>query len=92
MVPENDWGTCGDVHAMEAEGWGVGERPDDFRMSDQHADDTTLYQFQGCVTLVDISTLWCAPCQALAVYVQDTADDYRDQVPVRHRAARGRGA
>lgn len=79
-VPENTWGTCVDAVALEDEGWSTGERPPDFRMRDQHGDETALYQFQECrLTLVDVSTMWCSPCQVLAEDVQATADAYRDQ-------------
>jgi thiol-disulfide isomerase/thioredoxin len=64
---------------LEGEGYGVGEVIEDFCAPDQFAESVQLHQFYGNVVLLDISTMWCAPCQEIAPDVQPTADDYRDQ-------------
>ena len=50
----------------------------DARLMDQHGEELSLWQFYGDILVLDISTQWCGPCQALAEGVQATADDYRD--------------
>jgi peroxiredoxin len=51
----------------------------DFLIVDHHGDEVSLWQFYGQVILLDISTMWCAPCQELAGHTQETFDDYEDQ-------------
>lgn len=78
-APENTWyqgevpeGTC-------AEGWAEGDVIEDAREVDQLGDEVSLWQFYGDVVLLDVSTLWCSPCQDLARGAQAIADEYRDQ-------------
>ena len=37
-----------------------------------------MWQFYGSVILLDISTMWCGPCQQIARDVDETWKDYRD--------------
>ncbi len=46
----------------------------DFCMDDQFADPVALYQFNTHYTVVDVSALWCVPCQNIAADVQATVD------------------
>lgn len=79
LMPVNTWPKAEPPAGLDGEGFGVGEVIVDFRLPDQHGDTTSLYQFYGSVVLLDISTMWCAPCQAIAGDVQATADDYRPE-------------
>ncbi len=78
-LPENGWPKTAPPAGLEGQGYAVGDVLEDFRMPDQQWETTTLWQFYGNVILVDISTMWCSPCQAIAVDVQGTADDFRDE-------------
>ncbi len=79
VAPENAW-TVGEVPAdLCGEGWGEGETVEDARWTDQNGQEVSMWQFYGNVVLLDLSTLWCAPCKDLAAEVQATADDYRDE-------------
>lgn len=77
--PENDW----PINEVPADfcgtGWSEGEVLPDARLMDQHEQELSLWQFYGDVLVIDISTQWCGPCQALAAGVQATADDYREE-------------
>lgn len=43
---------------------------------DQHGDTFSLWQFYGQVVILDISTMWCAPCRELAKEVDETWKHY----------------
>lgn len=60
-------------------GFDRGERPPDFMLTDQNGEVHSLCSYVGTVVLVDISTMWCAPCQELAQSTQATADAYEEQ-------------
>lgn len=79
VLPENTWTQAQPPAELEAGGYGVGDVIEDFAMPDQFWDTTTLWQFYGNVILLDVSTMWCSPCQDIAAEVQATADDYRDE-------------
>jgi len=38
-----------------------------------------LYDYEGDVILLDLSVMWCGPCQSAAATVQNTQDDYESQ-------------
>lgn len=78
-APDNSW-FVGDVpEDLVGEGFGVGEVALDFRVPDQFGAQVSLWQFFGQVVLVDISTLWCAPCQDLAEDAEETWQDFRGE-------------
>ncbi len=76
-LPENSWpsvdGLPGDI---EAQGWAEGQIPPDMRLVDQHGDEVSLWQFHGRVIALDISTMWCGPCQILAREVDEVQHHY----------------
>ena len=50
----------------------------DFRLVDQHGDTVSMWQFYGQVVLLDVSTMWCSPCQELGKTTQETWEYYAD--------------
>jgi thiol-disulfide isomerase/thioredoxin len=77
---ENTWKQCGTPSPSfydEPTGYDVGERFPDARMADQNGDVVSIWQFTGCVTVVDMSTGWCGPCQQLARDVDELYADYQ---------------
>lgn len=78
-APENDWPSNEPPNTLQGEGFSEGQVPHDFRFPDQHGDEVSLWQFYGSVILLDISTMWCGPCQQIAREVDETWKDYRDQ-------------
>ena len=78
-APENTWPSNEPPATLRAEGYALGDVPHDFRMMDQHGDQVSLWQFYGNVILLDISTMWCGPCQQIARHVDETWNDYRDE-------------
>lgn len=77
--PENGWPASAPPAGLQAEGYAVGQVMPDFRLMDQHGDEVALWQFYGSVVVIDISTMWCGPCVALAKEVTETWHDYQDQ-------------
>lgn len=76
--PDNSWVMQEPPSDLLGEGWGVGDTAPDFRLTDQFGDSVSMWQFYGNVILVDISTMWCAPCQELAKHTESTWQDYKD--------------
>lgn len=79
VAPENSWPMSSPPAGLVGEGYDEGEVVPDARMLDQLGQEVALWQFYGSVVAVDFSTMWCAPCQQLAVGVQETADEFADQ-------------
>lgn len=77
-APENSWPMNTPPEDLEGEGCEAGEVVPEFRLLDQHGDEVSLWQFYGLVTVIDVSTMWCRPCQELAADVEETALDYAD--------------
>ena len=78
-APDNSWSSSQPPLNLVGEGFSVGDVPHDFRLIDQHGAEVSLWQFYGSVVLLDISTMWCAPCQQIAQDVNETWEDYRDE-------------
>jgi thiol-disulfide isomerase/thioredoxin len=77
--PENSWPTVDTLPSdITSQGWAEGQIPPDVRMIDQNGDEVSLWQFHGLVIAVDISTMWCSPCQKIADEVKDVQADYED--------------
>ncbi len=79
VAPENDWGSAEPPASLEGEGWDEGQIIPDVRMGDQNGDEVSLWQFYGSVVVLDLSTMWCAPCRELADEVCAVQTDYADQ-------------
>ena len=76
---ENAWAKSAPPKTLEGEGYARGSVVPDFCMEDQNGDKTSLWQFYGDVILLDISTMWCGPCQQIAEDVDETWKDYADE-------------
>jgi len=81
-LPKNTWKQCGTPSSSfydEPTGYDVGDRFPDARLMDQHGDIVSMWQFTDCVTIVDLSTGWCGPCQQLAQGVDEVYAEYGAQ-------------
>jgi thiol-disulfide isomerase/thioredoxin len=47
---------------------------------DQNKEVWELYEHKGKVIVIDISTVWCGPCQVAGMRTQAIQDDYGDQL------------
>lgn len=74
--PDNTWDLAEPPSDLAGEGFDGGEVPPDLRLTDQHGDEVSLWQFYGKVVLLDISTMWCAPCREIAQDAQATQDEF----------------
>lgn len=77
-APTNSWPVSEPPEDLRGEGVAVGDVAGDFRATDQFGDEVSLWQFYGSTIVLDVSTMWCSPCQDLAAEAQALADDYRD--------------
>ncbi|MCA9490732.1 MAG: redoxin domain-containing protein [Myxococcales bacterium] len=77
-APENSWATSPPPAGLEGEGFDVGDIVVDVRLPDQFDDEVSVWQFFGHLVVLDVSTMWCAPCRELAETTQHTVDTYGD--------------
>lgn len=78
VAPDNDWSMSAPPEGLRGTGYAVGDVLPDFRLLDQHGQTVSLWQFYGSVLVVDVSTMWCSPCQDLAQHADATYQDYLD--------------
>jgi thiol-disulfide isomerase/thioredoxin len=59
-------------------GHDIGEKACDFALINKDGELWRLSDHAGDVVLIDLSAMWCGPCQQAAMSVQDIADSYED--------------
>ena len=69
--PWETWETCSQI---------IGDHPCDFTLTDQNGDDVSLYEHHGDVIVLDLSTMWCGPCQMAASETQSIQDKYAGRI------------
>ena len=79
VAPENSWPISEPPAELVGVGYQEGHVAPDVRLLDQFGAEVSLWQFYGDVILIDISTMWCAPCQTVASHTQETYEDYVDE-------------
>ena len=77
--PANDWTGDGPTDGLCEEGFDEGETVPDVQIMDQNGQTVSLWQFYGLVVAVDVSTMWCGPCQELAEGIEEVYHEYSDQ-------------
>ncbi|MCB9676798.1 MAG: TlpA family protein disulfide reductase [Alphaproteobacteria bacterium] len=75
-APTNAWPVAEPPAGTLGVGLNVGQTVPELRMVDQNGDEVSTWQFFGRVWVMDISTMWCAPCQELAGSTQATQDHF----------------
>jgi thiol-disulfide isomerase/thioredoxin len=75
-APKNTWPSSTPPTGLEGEGFDVGDTPFDFRLGDQFGDTLSLWQLYGYTIVMDVSTIWCAPCQEIAADAEETHLEY----------------
>jgi len=78
-APTNTWSAGTPPDCLQAQGWDPGQVVPDLRLNDQFGAEVSLWQFSGDLILLDVSTLWCVPCQNLGADAEDTWQSYKDQ-------------
>ncbi len=77
--PENDWPLTEPVEGTVGTGFQAGDTVPDFLLEDQFGQEVSLWQFSDRVIVLDISTIWCAPCQELAKHTEDLVQEHLDE-------------
>ncbi|MCB9668077.1 MAG: redoxin domain-containing protein [Alphaproteobacteria bacterium] len=77
--PTNRWTVTAPPEGTRGQGFGVGQVVPDARLFDQYGEEVSLWQFHGRVVILDVSTMWCAPCQDLAQGTQSTIDAFAQE-------------
>ena len=78
-TPENDWPYNQPPSDLEEEGFDTDNVVLNLDLVDQNGDEVKLWQFYDMVLLVDVSSEWCAPCRQLALEVEETYEDYKEE-------------
>ncbi len=80
-LPENGWESPagGPPATLTEGGFAIGDVPPDMRLPDQFGATVSLWQFYGDVIVLDVSTIWCGPCQDLAETTQETNEEFAGQ-------------
>jgi len=69
---EVPWETCSAT---------IGEHACNFKLVDHHDEPYQLYEHYGeRAVVIDLSAMWCAPCQMAASEVQAVQDQFGDQI------------
>ena len=66
-----DWDNCSQE---------IGDHPCDFTLIDQDGKEFNLYDHVGKVIIIDLSAMWCGPCQMAALEVEDLQKEYGDDM------------
>ena len=69
-APAIDWEGCSGK---------MNDHPCDFTLIDQNGDPWRLYAHAGDIIVLDISTIWCMPCQFAAARSEESHDLYKDK-------------
>lgn len=78
-APDNDWPIAEPPAGLVAEGFDEGMVVPDVRLADQFGQEVSLWQFWGQVVALDVSTMWCAPCQELASNAETLLAEYTSE-------------
>jgi hypothetical protein len=76
-APDNHWPSAAPPADLSGEGFDVGDIIPDTLLVDQYGDLVSPWQFWGHWVVLDVSTMWCSPCQQLAGGIQALADAWR---------------
>ena len=67
-----------DVTWNECHG-GEDQHPCNIISFDQNEDEFDLYKYYGSLIVLDLSTMWCGPCNQAGVHAQEVQDQYIDE-------------
>lgn len=56
----------------------IGSQPCNFELLDQNDEMVSLYDFYGSVVILDLSAMWCGPCQIAGSDVQGTIERFAE--------------
>ena len=77
-APDPHAETIGFIETEEC-GWAIGDAACDFQLLDQDESYWRMSDYLGEVVLIDLSAMWCGPCNAAAMTTQTIQEQYEDQ-------------
>jgi thiol-disulfide isomerase/thioredoxin len=75
IIPEEPWAFATWEDCSQV----VGDHPCNFTLLDQDNKEVSLYDFYGSTIILDLSAMWCSPCQAAGSDVQDTIERFASE-------------
>ncbi len=78
-APENTWPVVPPPEGLVGQGMDEGNTVLDIRGTDQFGDEVSIWQFHERWVLIDISTMWCAPCQDLARGTEEVYQEFKGE-------------
>ena len=75
-APEVYLEPVGVITADDCQHIDIGDKPCNFRLTDQDGKTWDLYEHEGDVIVIDFSTVWCYPCQMAAQHTQPIQDEF----------------
>ncbi len=76
LQPQNSWPGSEPPAGLVGEGWFEGDVVPDVRGLDRHGDEVSLWQFYGQPVVLDVSHVWCSPCQQLAALLPGHEENF----------------
>lgn len=70
---------CTTIGSHASPGFDLWKCGQDFTLKDEHGVTRSLYEYREHVVMLDLSAIWCPPCQAEADVLENVHRDFKDR-------------